>query len=483
MRRTKIIATIGPASETVEILSNMIKAGVDVCRLNFSHGTYEHHSKLLKNIRSAAKKNKKSIAVIQDLQGPKIRIGEINEDGLILKSGGSVILVLRDKVKKNKTGHDRILPIPHKALFKSIKKRQIILLRDGLVELEAVEVKKDSIRCRIKKGGKILSNNNLNIPGIKMRSRVITDKDKEDLHWGIKNGVDFVALSFVRCVADVKKLHSLIKKEDSDSRVRVIVKIERPEAVKNFDKILEIADGIMIARGDLGLEIPLERVPLEQKKMIKKCMKKNKSVIVATEMLGSMVENSRPSRAEVSDVANAVIDHTDAVMLSGETALGKYPVESVSYMAKIATEVESSIYDDLPQDWYEKLCDTGERYMQIGEATASTMDELVKNTRSKAIVATSATGRSALILSAERIEIPLIALVYDEIRQRQLMLSWGVYPYLIPKVGTMEKLIDKGIGFLKRKKIIKKGDKIIMATGLPVGGGTGMNVIKVHEVK
>lgn len=333
MKRTKIIATIGPASEHKKILTGMIKNGLDMARLNFSHGSYENHQLLIKNIRATARKLHKRVTILQDLQGPKIRIAELSRPVIIKKNQIVVI------------GRDFSLDVD---LSKSIKKGQRILVEDGLMELKVTGVKGQLISCKVVNGGRVESHKGVNLPDTKITFPILTDKDIADLQFGLKHGVDFVALSFVRDGKDITNLKKLIKKylPSRKKTPLVIAKIERQEAIKNFNKILKQTDWVMVARGDLGVELPDYEVPVIQKDIIAKCRAAKKPVIVATQMLDSMIRNPRPTRAEVSDVANAVIDNADAVMLSGETATGKYPVEAVTEMRQIIEDTEASPYDD-----------------------------------------------------------------------------------------------------------------------------------------
>ncbi len=333
MKRTKIVATIGPASEKKSVLSKLIKNGMDIARLNFSHGSYENHAMLMRNIRAVAKQQHKKVTILQDLQGPKIRVAELSKPLT---------------VKKNQTvaiGKDFDLDFD---VSTTVKKGERILIEDGLIELKVIKVSKGLIVCKIVTGGVIQSHKGVNLPDSKITFPVITDKDVSDLQFGLKHGVNYVALSFVRDAKDLIALKKLIKKylPARKKAPLVVTKIERPEAVKNFSKILKQSDMIMVARGDLGVEMPDWDVPIIQKDIIAKCRKAKKPVIVATQMLDSMIRNPRPTRAEVSDVANAVIDRADAVMLSGETATGKYPVEAVIEMRRIIEDTEASPYDD-----------------------------------------------------------------------------------------------------------------------------------------
>lgn len=339
--RTKIIATIGPASEKQAVLEEMMKAGMDVCRLNFSHGTLEHHTFLIKNIRRAAKKLKLAIAIMADLQGPRMRVGELPADGMRLKQGDKVVLTCGQPLKKE-------IPVTFPLFCQVLRPGNIVFFDNGLIELKVQKVSKGKIYCQVRIGGILKSKKGINLPASALKIPAMTPKDKKDLIFGLKQRVDFIALSFVTEAQDIKDLRDLIKQNKKPGVLpKIVAKIEKPAAVKNFPAILEEADEIMIARGDLGVEMPLAELPVIQKQLIGQCLKKSKPVIVATQMLESMINNPQPTRAEVSDVANAVIDRADALMLSGETAIGKYPVEAVKMMDKIIRETEASPYDDI----------------------------------------------------------------------------------------------------------------------------------------
>lgn len=480
MKKTKIVCTIGPACESQAILEKMIRAGMNVARLNFSHGTYAHHSKLIKNIRAVSKKIGQPVAIMQDLQGPRIRIGEVNKNGVELTKGKRVALVPEKALdyKLLSRSSAKILPIQYANLFKMVKKGNRILIHDGLIELTVHEVVKNIVYANVTRGGIILSHKGINIPGVNVKMPVITEKDKEDLKFGLKERVDFVALSFVASDKNIKDLRRLINKFQPKSEVKIISKIERREAIKNFSKILEAVDAVMVARGDLGVEMPAEEVPILQKQIIDRCIRAGKPVIVATQMLDSMIRSPRPTRAEASDVANAVIDHADAVMLSGETAFGKYPVESTRMMDKIIIETEKSAFDDLPHGYL------ADHYRGIYYALADGAHELSKHTRAKFIVAATTTGKTAAFVSRHRPDNAIIiALAHRDIVLRQLVLVWGVYPSLVPRAGSLTQLIVLVNKSLKRCKLGKLGDRYILITGHPLDRKTSTNLLAVREIK
>src|SRR3989339_839665 len=342
-RRTHIVCTVGPASEKPVMLEKMMRSGMDVARLNFSHATHNDHARLIRSIRAASRKAKKRVPIIGDLQGPKIRLGELPEAGVELPQGGTIILTTAtDRYSVGK------LPVTYKSLHKDVKKGHRVLIDDGIFELVVTRVVGRTIQTKVVNGGRVTSHKGMNFPDSTLRVSAITTKDKADALFGIEKGVEWLALSFVTSATPVRSLKMLIKKHTPKGKplARIIVKIEKHEAIDRFDEILKAADGIMIARGDLGVEIDPEEVPIRQKELIHACRHANKPVVVATQMLDSMIRNPRPTRAEVSDVANAVFDCTSAVMLSGESASGKYPLQAVKMMAKIVKEAEASCYDD-----------------------------------------------------------------------------------------------------------------------------------------
>lgn len=477
MKRTKIICTLGPSSEKVPILEKMIKAGLNVARLNFSHGNYPRHAALIKNVRLAAKKTRQNIAVMQDLQGPRIRVGAMPEQGLELKKGQEVVLAPEKKIDYKAfltSREERVIPLQFD-IAKLVKKGDKILINDGLVEVKVISIKNSLITAKVLVGDWIFSYKSINLPGIAIKAPAITDKDVKDLKFGLQQKIDWVALSFVKDEKDIEGLRELIKKF-GDNKVKIIAKIERPEAVKNFDQILAAADGVMVARGDLGLEMPPQEVPILQKKMIEKCLKAAKPVIVATQMLESMIKNSRPTRAEVSDVANAVTDHTDAVMLSGETATGRHPVEATSMMAKIIEETERSPYDDLfyrsPNGKSNSL-----------EVTGHMVYAAALDTKAKAIAIITRSGVSPRLISRFRPQVPIIAFTDHALLQRQLALSWGVYAYQLKITNDLDKMIPVVSQKLKLEKLVKAGQEIVLVASHPLVQKGRMNFVKMEVIK
>ncbi|HLC63778.1 MAG TPA: pyruvate kinase [Patescibacteria group bacterium] len=475
MKRTKIIATIGPACDSSSKLTQMVKSGMNLARFNFSHGTYASNKQAVNRLRAVAKKLNTPIGIIQDLQGPRIRVGEISQEGLELKKGETVFLV-EDAQKSRLKNNGKAVPIQFVKLAKVLTKGGKVLMLDGLIELKVAEVGSFYVKAKVVKPGVIYSYKGVNLPGLDLGLPVITKKDVEDLKFGLKLGVDYIAQSFVGSARDLKNLKKLIRKFNQKSPVQVMAKIERAEAVKDIKAIIKEADAIMVARGDLGIEMAEVKVPIIQKEIIKLCLQEGKPVIVATQMLDSMIRNPRPTRAEVSDVANAVIDHADAVMLSGETAFGKYPAESVAMMRQIILETEASIYDDMQPGYF------SEKNLTVTKAISESVFELVKDTKAKAIVAATDSGYTARMVARYRPETRIIVLVNQPETWRQLTLVWGIYPVRMPVCQSMDELIDQSVKLVKKQKLVTKGDQIVIVTGQPVGQSENMNLVKIQTI-
>jgi len=460
IKRTKIVCTIGPSSQSVETLSAMIRSGMNVARLNFSHGSYENHAMLIKNIRQASEECGIVVGLLQDLQGPKIRVGKLPETGVELKKDETIILT---------TGSidysDGRIPVQYKELHKDVKAGDQILLDDGNMEVIVEKVSDNDIYCKVVIGGKLISYKGITVPTASLSTSALSKKDKEDLVFGLKQGVDFVAISFVRRPDDIKELRELIIKGllEGSSQPLIIAKIEKHEALVNLDAIIEETDGIMVARGDLALETRASEVPIWQKRMIQKCLEAAKPVITATQMLDSMTHSPRPTRAEISDVANAVIDHTDATMLSQESAMGKYPVETVTTMADIAKDTEASPLDDMvtlpPMDG------TAPPVLAMSAAAC----EVAKAVGAKAIFVLSRTGFTARAVSRHRPLLPIIAATSNVTTRQQLSLSWGVDPYSIEKFSEAKEAWNSLSDKLMEKYSLKKGDRVIAVSGLQSG--------------
>lgn len=462
MKHTKIIATIGPASESVKTLTSLVQNGMNVARLNFSHGTYDNHALIIRNLRTVSKKLKQPIAILQDLQGPKIRVSAL-EKPINITAGKTITI-----------GRDFNMDFD---VSKFVKAGHRILIEDGIMELRVKKVSGKNIICSVKTSGVIRSHKGINVPDTKITDRVMPEKDVADLKFGLSQGVDFVALSFVRNSADVKHLRSLIKKYNPKGQVepQIVVKMEVPEGVENFDSILDSTDAVMVARGDLGVEIDESRVPIVQKMMIEKCRQAAKPVIIATQMLDSMIRNPRPTRAEVADVAGAVMDKVDAVMLSGESAFGKYPVESVSQMNRIIIDTEQSEYVTA------ESCE----FMGDAESTevanlADSVAYLAENVKTGAIIAGTESGFTARFLSQPRPHAPIVMLTDKPTVMRQMLLLWGVHPILVDRIDRVLPFLEKAVALTKKLKIVKAGDRVVLVTGNPIG--RRVNLVEVQKV-
>ena len=478
-KHTKIICTIGPSSMDPEMISKMVRAGMNVARLNFSHGSHSDHANLISSIRRMAEETQEPIAIIQDLQGPKVRVGDLPEDGITLEPGKQIILTTDPD-----HGADRI-GVTYDGLHGDVKLGDRLLLDDGLMDIKVTGVSGRDIACLVVTGGVLTSHKGINLPTATLSIPAITDKDREDVVFGVTQKVDWVALSFVRNAKEIYDLRYMIKElerkngkaSSADPSVRIIAKIEKHEAIKNIAEIIEAADGIMIARGDLGIEMPAEEVPLIQKRIIDLCLEAAKPVIVATQMLDSMQNNPRPTRAEVSDVANAVIDHTDAVMLSNETATGKYPVETVLMMSKIIKETEKSEYTKL------FIREPKEKTNKIDDVISGLSRLVAEDVGADLILAASLSGETGRLISRYRPKFPIAVATNSKLVSHQLNLSWGVLPFEVIECKSIEELVDRSMTHLREKKIIKEGDRIIVVAGEPVGHAGFVNLLEVREVK
>jgi len=474
---TKIVCTIGPASESRGVLKDLIKSGMRVARLNFSHGSYKHHKLLIDNIRQVSRELNIPCAILQDLQGPKIRVGDLAKP-VELSKEDKVMLVMQHKIEELLREQDelgKIIPLQYN-LANQVGKGDTLLIDDGLVGLQVTKNDGETIWAKVKSGGPVGSHKGINVPGKEIKAKVITKKDKEDLKFGLSQGVDIIALSFVESGKNIKQLKKLINKYLPKSEKippLVVAKIEREIAVRNLDNILPEVDALMVARGDLGLEIPASEVPIAQKEIISKCLKNYKTVIVATQMLDSMIRNPRPTRAEATDVSTAVVDHADALMLSGESAFGKYPVLACKTMAEIIKNTEKSPYDNIEVPLKKGA---GEE-----EALAHAAWSLSIEVGARAIVVTTISGKTARIISRFRPELPIVAVCESERVQRQMAFSWGVFPFVLREFSSVDQLIEESVKQVKRAGLAFKGDKLVLVSGQPVGKG-GANLIKIHQV-
>lgn len=451
-KKTKIVCTLGPATIKTSIIVKLIKSGMNVARLNFSHGDYAEQGELIKNIRAAAAQTGATIAIMQDLQGPKIRLGILPENGVPINKNEYFILdTSTSKFKLEKSSATKIIPVQYKHLHKDVSRGDLVLIEDGLIKLEVIQVKGSKIKVRSINKALLKSHKGINVPTASISANPLTPKDLRDLRFGLKNNVDFVALSFVRQAKDIIELRKKI--QHTGSPALIVAKIERHEALKNLEEIIKETDVVMVARGDLGVETPAEEVPVAQKRMVKLANNYSKPVIVATEMLQSMIENPRATRAEVSDVANAIFDHADAVMLSNETAVGKFPVEAVKTMSRVALNVEQ--FQNEHQLY--KIVQNGSN-LPDNLKICHNASLLALETKAKLIVAITKSGYTANALARQRIFTEIVAVTPNPMVKRQLQLTWGLNDVFVSKLtdlNAIKKLL------IKNKKL-QKGDKIVL---------------------
>ncbi|MFE0048047.1 pyruvate kinase [Streptomyces albireticuli] len=471
MRRAKIVCTLGPATDSYEQIKALVEAGMDVARFNLSHGTYVEHEARYQRVRKAAEETGRNIGILADLQGPKIRLGRFREGPVLLERGDEFTIT----VEEGAEGDRHSCGTTYDGLAADVTKGERILVDDGRVTLEVTEVDGPRVRTVVIEGGMVSDHKGLNLPGVAVSVPALSQKDVEDLRWAIRTGADIIALSFVRNAADIQDVHRVMDQEGR--RLPVIAKIEKPQAVQNLDGIVDAFDGIMVARGDLGVEMPLETVPIVQKRAIKLAKRNAKPVIVATQMLDSMIDASRPTRAEASDVANAVIDGTDAVMLSGETSVGKYPVETVKTMGRIVAAAE----EDVLAKGLPPLTERSKPRTQ-GGSVARAAAEMGDFLGAKYLVAFTQSGDTVRRLSRYRSPIPLLAFTPEPATCSQLNLTWGVETFLGPMVQTTDEMVDQVDEYLLRIGRCRKGDMVIITAGSPPGVAGTTNLVRVHHI-
>ncbi|MGW2367829.1 pyruvate kinase [Streptomyces sp. NPDC001667] len=470
MRRAKIVCTLGPATDSYEQIKSLVEAGMDVARFNLSHGTYVDHEARYHRVRKAAEETGRSIGILADLQGPKIRLGRFREGPVLLERGDEFTITVEDI-----QGDRHHCGTTYDGLAADVTKGERILVDDGRVTLEVTSVDGPRVRTIVIEGGMVSDHKGLNLPGVAVSVPALSEKDVDDLRWAIRTGADVIALSFVRSADDIVNVHRVM--DDEGRRLPVIAKIEKPQAVENLPGIVDAFDGIMVARGDLGVEMPLETVPIVQKRAIKLARRNAKPVIVATQMLDSMIDASRPTRAEASDVANAVIDGTDAVMLSGETSVGKYPVETVKTMGRIVAAAE----EDVLAKGLPPLSERGKPRTQ-GGSVARAAAEMGDFLGAKYLVAFTQSGDTARRLSRYRSPIPLLAFTPEPATRSQLNLTWGVETFLGPMVQTTDEMVDQVDEHLLKIGRCQKGDMVIITAGSPPGVAGTTNLVRVHHI-
>ena len=463
IKRTKIVCTLGPASEKEEVLRELMKSGLNVCRMNFSHGSHEEHKGRMDLVKKLREELGQPTAILLDTKGPEIRTGQFGVPEVFLEEGQTFTVTMKDVM-----GNKDMCTVSYKGLANDVKAGDTILIDDGLVGLTVKEINGDDIVCEVQNSGIVKNHKGVNVPGVKVNLPAITEKDRSDIEFGIEQGIDFIAASFVRKVSDVLAIREILEENNAD-HIKIISKIENQEGVDNLDEIIAVSDGIMVARGDLGVEIPTEEIPVVQKLMIKKCNEAGKPVITATQMLDSMMRNPRPTRAEVTDVANAIYDGTDAIMLSGETAAGKYPVEAVRTMATIAKRAEETMKNK--RDMINKSKNVTDA---ISYATCTTAMDL----EARAILSSTSSGHTARMVSKFRPDCTIIATTSHESVRRQLSLTWGVLPVIREKSTNTDQVIVNSIEAAKAANYVSENDVVVITAG---GNGT-TNLIKVETV-
>ena len=474
MRRTKSVCTIGPACSKRGVLEKLLSAGMDVARLNFSHGTHEQHAANIETLRDLARRMDRPLALLQDLSGPKVRLGSF--EPFLLRRGEVIGLTAdRDAVTPISAAvRSRILPLPVPALLAVLQRGARLLLDDGKIELRVTGCEGGVAWTRCVVGGELKPQKGVTALGVGFDVPAVTEKDKDDLRFGLAHGVDWVAASYVRRAEDLQPLHEIMR--EAGIRVPLVAKIEKFEAVKNFEAILACVDGIMVARGDLGVETPFDEVPIVQKHIIRRCNRAGKPVITATQMLESMMQNPRPTRAEAADVANAILDGSDAVMLSGETAAGMFPVESVRTMARIAQRTEAAFRKDM--DFVRRLAPPADVTEAVARATANIACEI----NAQAILCATTGGGTARAVAQYRPRIPIVAVTTERSTYHRLALTWGVLPVLIGPVNDTDNMMQTTVEAALRMKLVKTGDTVVLTAGVPVNHSGTTNLLKVHTV-
>ena len=470
MRKTKIVCTLGPATDSDGVLREMLESGMNVARFNFSHGSHEEHKRRLDALKALREELGLPVAAMLDTKGPEVRLRSFADGAVALKTGGEFTLTTRDVA-----GDERICSVTYADLPGDVKPGNTILLDDGLVRLTVLETTSTDIRCRVENDGVMKNNKGVNVPGIRLSMPYMSQRDREDILFGVEQGFDFIAASFVRTAADVREIRRLL--DEAGSSIQIIAKIENQEGVSNLTEILSVADGIMVARGDMGVEIDFTEIPIIQKDMIAQCMDAGKPVITATQMLDSMVENPRPTRAEITDVANAIYDGTSAIMLSGGAAAGKYPVDAVKTMDAIARRTEADI------NYAKRMRNlTGSARLSIAAATAHAACTTALDIGADAIITVSQSGATARLVSRFRPGSTVVACLLSDQVRRQMALYWGVVPLLMPYAQNTDQLIDFAVRAAEEAGLVKQGDLVVLTAGVPVGVSGTTNMIKVHLI-
>jgi len=471
LRKTRLVCTIGPASSPSRVMEKMIQAGMNVARLNFSHGTREEHAEVITTIRDFSAVLDIPVAILIDLPGPKPRTGRLKDKRVYIEEGANLSLT-----SERVLGDEHRISVDFPAFFNDIRAGDSIFLNDGAIQLKVISTTNIEVYCKVVVGGLLSDNKGINVPDVRLNVSSITSEDLKHLAFAVEQGIDFVAISFVRSVADVLEIKKIL--QEKRANIPIIAKIEKREGVNDIDRIIAEVDGIMIARGDLGIEIPLKRVPIVQKEIIRKCNQAGKPVIVATQMLESMVGATRPTRAEVSDVANAIFDRTDAVMLSGETAVGKYPVRAVKTMASIITETEKVLpYERILREKSEQVT------AQTDDAISYAACHMSQQLGAACIVAYTSSGSTALRVSKYRPEVPILAITPNASIVRKLVPSWGIEPHLATEPSNVDIMFQEAAQLALQNGIAKRGELVIITAGIPMGTPGSTNVVKVQRVE
>lgn len=474
-KHTKVVATIGPASRDPETIRQMIRAGLDVARINFSHGDQTTHGETIATVRQVAAEENATVAILCDMQGPKIRVGKVADEPLMLNEGDSITLTL-DEVP----GTNNIISLPHPEFVQDITVDTQLLLDDGNLQFLVRDVNPRELHCEVVIGGPLKSRKGVSAPNAKLTLSAITDKDKSDIEYALSQNTDYIAMSFVRTADDIRQLKWLMNFFGGEAAI--IAKIEMREALENIEEIIEVCEGIMVARGDLGVETPAEKVPFEQKRIIKLCNQAAKPVITATQMLESMTRNPRPTRAEASDVYNAIIDGTDAVMLSAESAAGDFPVRSVEVMANIAQIAEAHIWDDRSNEGIFNVVTDGNQHENISNVISEATFHISEALKPSAIITTTLSGYTTRRVARERPQTPIICMTPSEQTYRRMSLVWGVLPLRVPEFNTIDEMISITIRAAHDAQLVHRGDIVVIIAGVPFGVAGQTNLLKVHRV-
>ena len=472
MKKTKVICTLGPSSSDHAVLEKMINAGMNIARLNFSHGTYEEHGARIKLVRDVASSLGKPVGILADIRGPKIRTAILSEEPLILSDGSRIRLSI-DQGKEQTPGY---IYVDYPSLLQDLHPGSKIFLADGMIELQAVQIGSNDVECEVTSGGELTSRKGVTLPGVSVNLPALMDKDRRDIAFLVEQKIDFIAVSFARKAEHIVEIRKLLQDLGGDQLL--IAKVENEEGLHNVDELIKVCDGIMVARGDLGVEVPLEEVPLIQKYLIQRCNLAGKPVITATEMLESMVRNPRPTRAEITDIAHAITDGTDAIMLSAETAVGKYPVAAVEIMTRVAEKIEGSLkYHEILAK--KRVNESPTVADAISHATCQTALDL----SAKAIISSTHSGSTARMVSKYRPRVPILAATPSERVANKLTISWGVYPIVVSLYYDIDSMLDVSVTAAKKSGLIQKDDLIVITAGVKTGTPGSTNLLKVHNVE